>query len=447
MKIVINKIAALERKTGVGYYIQNLTESLQLLLHNTNSPASLTSASPMNDQLFTYPNGWVKEAVRYGRRIFFPSSKAAAALPAPRIENSAILKLDNQEHDHKIETKEQSASCPSTLSGSTESPSRISWKQRWRHVIRSAARSSCQKHFRYYCQQNRIDIYHEPNYLPWPSDLPIITTILDLSVLLYPQWHPFDRVKSYEKHFAETIRRTSHFLTISDFCKMQMIRQLGIHPNQITTTYMGVRPELTPVALEKTESVLRSLGLEKDFLLAVGTLEPRKNLITIFKAFADLPASIREKHPLVVVGGWGWQAGEIADYLDRYGKQLAIRHIDYVDEDSLVILYQNAACLLYPSHYEGFGLPPIEMLACGGCVLSSTAGALREVLGQHAVFFDPHDVPAWREGIWRILTDLDYRQSLKKNGISFAHSYSWNRCAEQTLGVYRSLQKTQRQAA
>src|SRR5439155_17072924 len=133
------------------------------------------------------------------------------------------------------------------------------------------------------------------------------------------------------------------------------------------------------------------LGLPLDYLLYVGTIEPRKNVLTLLRAYGELAPKLRRRCPLVLAGGWGWKSADVADYFRREAADKGVIHLGYTDDRHLPGLYAGARALVFPSFYEGFGLPPLEMLACGGAVLSSTAEALREVLGRHAHYVDPND--------------------------------------------------------
>jgi alpha-1,3-rhamnosyl/mannosyltransferase len=174
-------------------------------------------------------------------------------------------------------------------------------------------------------------------------------------------------------------------------------------------------------------------------LLYVGTIEPRKNIMTLLRAYCALPERIRSDWPLLLVGGWGWNAGDVADFLESGGRQRGVLYRPYVPEDSLSALYNGARALVYPSLYEGFGLPPVEMLACGGAVLASTAGALVETVGQKAHLIEPMDLDGWRWAMQRVVEEDDWWQALRRGAVEAVQSFTWERCAADTLRVYRRL--------
>jgi len=159
----------------------------------------------------------------------------------------------------------------------------------------------------------------------------------------------------------------------------------------------------------------------------------------LMRAYCSLPAPLRDRWPLLLVGPWGWNAAAAADYLHTIGRHRGVRHLGYLAEEHLAAVYNGARALVYPSLYEGFGLPPLEMMACGGAVLASTAGALRETVGRQAHLVPPDDFDGWRQALMRVLTDEDWWQSLQQGAVAVARPYTWDRCAAETLRVYRAL--------
>jgi alpha-1,3-rhamnosyl/mannosyltransferase len=181
------------------------------------------------------------------------------------------------------------------------------------------------------------------------------------------------------------------------------------------------------------------LDLPRRYLLYVGTIEPRKNIPTLLRAYCSLPDGIRSDWPLVLVGSWGWNSGGVADYLASEARQRGVLYRNYVAEGDLAALYNGARALVFPSLYEGFGLPPVEMLACGGAVLASTAGAVAETVGRQAHLIEPMDVDGWRQAMLRVVRDDDWWKELRRGAAEVARPFTWERCAADTLRVYRLL--------
>jgi alpha-1,3-rhamnosyl/mannosyltransferase len=296
-----------------------------------------------------------------------------------------------------------------------------------------------QRHFRRYCESGSYDLYHEPNFIPFDSNLPALATIHDLSVLLHPEWHPIERVRDYERRFHRGLARCTHFLAVSEFTRREVITVLGIPPERVTRTYNGVRRAMMSLPAETVQTVLHRLRLPARYLLHVGTIEPRKNLLMLLTAYAALPQALRESCPLVLVGGWGWHHEDVSRYLESGGARLGILHVGYVSEADLPAVYNGALALLLPSHYEGFGLPALEMLACGGAVLASTAEALVELVSGQAYLINACDPLGWRETMHQVITDTEWRNSLRQGAVRRAAPFTWEACAADTFRVYRKL--------
>jgi alpha-1,3-rhamnosyl/mannosyltransferase len=305
--------------------------------------------------------------------------------------------------------------------------------------LRQCGRTLTARYFRLVCARAHYDLYHEPNFIPLPSDRPTLATIHDLSVLLHPQWHPADRVTHFERHFRRGLASCVHFLAISEFGRQEIIRTLNIPPQRVTRTYMGIRPGLSQLPAGEVTLRLKQLDLPPSYLLYLGTIEPRKNVLLLMRAYGALPQTLRSKWPLLLVGGWGWNTAPIAEYYHTEARHRGVIHRGYLPEEYLPAVYNGARALLYPSRYEGFGLPPIEMMACGGAVLGSTAGALVETVGSRAHLIDPDDRDGWTEAMRRILEEDDWRESLREGVREAALPFTWDQCAADTLRVYRAL--------
>jgi alpha-1,3-rhamnosyl/mannosyltransferase len=305
--------------------------------------------------------------------------------------------------------------------------------------LRKIGRAAIARYFRAVCARHRYDLYHETNFIPLASDRPTVVTLHDLSVLLHPEWHPTDRVAHFERHFRQGLKDCAHFLAISEFGRQEVIRTLNIAPERVTRTYMGIRPGLGPLPPEAVAATLHRLALPSRYLLCLGTVEPRKNVLLLLQAYCGLPPAVRDRWPLLLVGSWGWNTAAVAEYFHREARHRGVIHLGYLDEDHVPAVYNGARALVYPSLYEGFGLPPIEMLACGGAVLASTAGALVETIGGHAHLLPPEDRDGWRTALLRVVKDDDWWNELRRDAVAGARPYTWDRCAADTLRVYRSL--------
>ncbi|HTY19385.1 MAG TPA: glycosyltransferase family 1 protein [Myxococcota bacterium] len=284
----------------------------------------------------------------------------------------------------------------------------------------------------------RCDLYHEPNHIPIACDLPTVTTIHDLSVLLHPEWHPESRVRWYERHFARGLRQTRRFLATSEHTRQEMVRHLGLSPSQIDVTHPAPRREFEPQPAAAIHALRRRLGLPERFFLYAGSLEPRKNLEGALEAFAALPSALRREHPLVLAGGGGWRMETLPETISRLAIGPQIRRLGYVSDSVLAGLYSGCTALVWPSLYEGFGLPPLEAMACGAPVIASRASSLPEVVADAGVLLDPRDVPAWSDAMRRMAEDEAWRAQWRERGPARAAAFSWPRCARQTIECYRA---------
>jgi alpha-1,3-rhamnosyl/mannosyltransferase len=305
------------------------------------------------------------------------------------------------------------------------------------------------RHLRDVFENPPCDLYHEPNILPLPCDRPTVATLHDLSALHHPEWHPRERIEEYERLLPPALARCVHFLAGSEFTRQELIGILGIAPERVTRVYHGIRPGLRPLSQAEVAPVLRRLGLPPRYLLHVGTIEPRKNLAMLLRAYCALPAEVRARTPLLLVGSWGWNAEGVADYLHAEARHRGVVHVGYIPERYLAAVYGGARALVYPTFYEGFGLPPLEMFACGRPVLASTAGALVETLGGLAFHIDPEDTDGWHRALQAAAEDDGWCEHLCRGVEAVARPFTWERSAAETWSVYRRVGGTSalRQAA
>lgn len=395
-RVVINGLASLDRRTGVGHYIASLHEHLALTAGEGESAC-------------LYPTGFSRFAAKVAKRGVDRLRSGGTAKPA------------------------------ATTTATVPTPPGFGLKRKLDKAVRGAAPEIIRRHFGRFCSGRGIQLYHEPNFIPLPGDQPMVVTVLDLSVILHPEWHTAERVRKHETQFHKGLKRAKHLITISESVKREMVEHLGVKPSDVTAIHIGPRCHFRPLPDDAVKAALRKLDLEPGFLLYLGTVEPRKNIGMLLRAYCALPAELRSQHPLVLAGGWGWKTEDVRDYYEQVAKPAGVRHLGYTDDDLLPALCNGAAALLYPSLYEGFGLPPIEMMNCGGAVLASTADAVAEVLGDKARLIDPHDADAWRDAMADVLLNPERRAELQKDSISFASRYSWEQCAQATWGVYRQI--------
>lgn len=280
-------------------------------------------------------------------------------------------------------------------------------------------------------------LYHEPNNIPAPWHGPIVTTIHDLSVIRYPEWHPADRVRWYERDFLAGLPRAEHFITVSEFTKREMVELLGIEPNRITTVPLAPRATCHPRPQEAARNWLETHGLPPDYLLFVGTLEPRKNVSGLLAAYARLPQDCRRRYPLLIAGAGGWGTERLGEMISRHGVTGQVHPLGYVSDEDLPWLYAGARALVWPTFYEGFGLPPLECMASGTPVIASNAASLPEVVGDAGLLVNPNDEADLTDSMRRVIEDPALAVTLSEKGIARSARFSWRLCAAKHAAIYR----------
>jgi alpha-1,3-rhamnosyl/mannosyltransferase len=315
-------------------------------------------------------------------------------------------------------------------------PARRRRETEWlRGLVRRACEPPYEMLFRW--RTGRFRLYHEPNHIPIETTLPTVTTIHDISVLSHPEWHPEHRVRWYERQFERGRRQSVRFIAASEFTRRELVERVQIPADQIDVTHQAARPEFYLREPEAVRETCRAMRLPEQFFLFVGTLEPRKNISTLLEAHAELPASIRRSCPLVLVGAWGWKNEALDGVLEARQAAGDIRMLGYVANETLACLYSACTALAWPSLYEGFGLPPLEAMACGAPVIVSNVASLPEVVGEGGVLLDPNHVGPWTEAMRRMVEDSAWREQWGEKGLARAATFSWQRCAAQTLETYR----------
>jgi alpha-1,3-rhamnosyl/mannosyltransferase len=294
-------------------------------------------------------------------------------------------------------------------------------------------------HFRTVARLGRFDLYHEPNFVPFRTGLPLVVTVFDLSVLLFPQWHPIERVRAHEATFARGVALADHVIVGTEAVRGEVRRHLGLAPNRVTAMLCGVGPQFRPQPEGAIAAVRARHGLPPRYTLYVGTIEPRKNIGTLLRAFCDLSSEVRERCPLVLAGGWGWKAEAERELFHTEARHKGAIHIGYVPDEDLPALYAGADALLYPTFYEGFGMPPVEAMACGTPAVTSTADAVREVVGANALQLDPNDLPGWRGVLARVAAEPEFLDEYRRRGPAHAATFTWDACARTVHRVYRKV--------
>ncbi len=294
-------------------------------------------------------------------------------------------------------------------------------------------------------QATLYDLYWEPNYIPLEKIQAkrTVVTVYDLSVLDHPEWHPADRVRFHEKNFFQNIGRADLVTTISEFSRQRFLEsQSEIPPERVRVIPCAVdRATFRPFEHDAVEVFRKKHGLPESFLLFVGTFEPRKNLIHLLDAYERLPASLQKNYPLVLAGDSGWENWDIEKRVASLGS--TVRKVGYMKSRlDLALLYNAASLFVFPSLYEGFGIPPLEAMACGTPVCLSSIPVFREVYGNENICYsNPLDAQLFAESICVVLTDSQYQKRLIRRGFELADFYSWEQTVDGYFSVFNEVLK------
>ena len=374
MQVLFNGASAIRPKTGVGHTTANLHRALV--------------AEFPRDTFWLYPG---ERARRLAARFFRPQARIAGAVSPPKSRPPSLAK---------------------------------------RLAVR-AARLGYASHFHAVARLRRFDLYHEPNLVPFRVPLPTVVTVHDLSVILFPNWHPAERVKRYEQAFARGVAAAAHILVDSDAVRGE--RSVLGPPNRVTTVHCA-SADFRPQSPEEIAAVHGWLFPALPALRRNGWSRERTSPRCSGACIRPPPSASR---PLVLGGTWGGNRNPARTF-EAEGAPPRVRYLGYVADETARSLCGAEGAFL-PSHYEGFGLPPVEMMACGGAAVVSTADAVREVVGANAPLLDPNDLEGWRDAMHHAITDPDSLAAYRRNGPATAARFSWSNAARQTFAVYQSV--------
>ena len=290
-RVLFNGVTLLKPRTGIAHAAANLR------------PRRVTAGYSDRRVLASTPARW--PSARRGRRFFRPGNSSAG----PHRSQEA-------ERDQATRDQARLGGRPRSLATRT--------------------------HFQTVARLGRFDLYHEPNFVPFRTGLPLVVTIFDLSVLLFPQWHPAERVKAHEHAYTRGIALADHVIVGTEAVRAEAQRHLGLAPDRVTAMLCGVGPQFRPQSPEAVAAIRAKHNLPPRYTLYVGTIEPRKNIGTLLRAFCDLPRELCEACPLVLAGGWGWKAEAERELFHSEARHKGALHIGYVPDSDLPALYAGA---------------------------------------------------------------------------------------------------------
>jgi len=285
------------------------------------------------------------------------------------------------------------------------------------------------------------DIIHGTNYAVYPCKKSLrVMNIYDLTFIKYPNYVN-SIVSTYTKRVKQCLKWTDLVITISDSSKQDIVEYLNVSPERIYVTPLASRyyPKYLDDNLidQQVKNIL--YYFEQPYILFVSNIEPRKNIVSLITAFNLLKQKHKIEHNLVLIGQKGWHYQEIFAEIERSPWKDQIYHLDYLSDQEVALFYSKADVFVYPSHYEGFGLPVLEAMTLGAPVITSNTSSLPEVAGDAAILIDPNDSTCLAEAILQVISDSQLRQELIDKGKDRAKLFSWERTAKETLKAYKSL--------
>ncbi len=281
-------------------------------------------------------------------------------------------------------------------------------------------------------------IFHGPNfYLPEYAG-PCVATFHDLSVFLWPECHPKSRVRHMSHELTQSIKRAQVLLTDTEYTRQEIASYFAYPLERIVVAPLAASAEYRPRSADEVAPVLAHMGLHYGcYALFVGTLDPRKNISLLLDLYERMPQPLRLRFPLVVAGFEGWDNANTIARLRAGERGGWARYLGFVDETTLPLLYAGARVFLYPSRYEGFGLPVVEAMASGVPVICSNASCLPEVVEDGATLIPADDLEQLHEMLLRALEDDAWRTAASARGLQRASHFSWEKTTTATLGAYR----------
>ncbi len=288
---------------------------------------------------------------------------------------------------------------------------------------------------------DRPDLLHVQYTAPLVNHCPVVTTVHDVSFIENPEYFPAFRRAQLRLNVARTVKLAARIITVSEFSRDAILRTYPVSPEKVRVIPNAVSPEFRVVSRGRaTQSVRDRFGIEAPFIFSVGDLQPRKNHIGLINAFAGMVAAHPElNHHLVIAGQNTWFTPRVMAAAQASGLSSRIHFTGFVTDAELVQLYNACDCFVFPSFYEGFGLPILEAMACGRAVACSNTSAMPEVAEGAGLLFDPRNPTSISRAIADILLDAELRERMEARGLQRAAQFNWRKSARATLDVYREV--------
>ncbi|WP_083810054.1 glycosyltransferase family 4 protein [Methanothermococcus okinawensis] len=281
------------------------------------------------------------------------------------------------------------------------------------------------------------DVYHFGPFLSLKKPKKILT-VYDLTPLLYSETHKKSKVLMHKYLFPLILKNSNKIISISHHTKQDIIKYFKIPEDKIKVIHLAANENYKPLKEKEINEVKQKYNLNYPFILYVGGLEPKKNIPTLLKALYKLKKQ-GINHKLILTGVKRWKYKSIFETIEKLNLQKDVIFTGYVPDEDLPALYNAADLFVYPSLYEGFGLPPLEAMACGTPVITSNTSSLPEVVGDAGIMINPYNVDELAKAMNEVLTNEGLREELSKKGLERAKLFSWKKCAEEHLKVYEEV--------
>ena len=281
----------------------------------------------------------------------------------------------------------------------------------------------------------KYDIYWQPNFIPNQAikTNKVISSVHDFSFILHKDFHPKERIEYFEKYFFKNIIRSDAIITGSEFSKQEILERLNFEEKDIHVIYHGIEHNLFKIK----NNLEVNFYLPEKFIFSVSSIEPRKNLLGLLTAYDLLEDNLKVRYKLVLAGFKGWENKEIMALIDKNKEN--IYYLGFISDNELVKVYNLATCFVFPSFYEGFGLPVLESMACGTPVICSNTTSLPEVGGDAVVYCNPYDINDIKNKIELVLNDENLQKEMIKKGLERAKLFSWEKSAFEHIKVFEEV--------
>lgn len=287
---------------------------------------------------------------------------------------------------------------------------------------------------------HRLDLFHSPDFIPPAIGYKhSVITIHDLTFLHYPEFLTDESRRYYNDQIEYAVKRARHIMTDSEATRVDVLTLLDVAPQKVTTVWLGISDHFQPASAEAIAVLRKQYDLPTHYILFVGTFEPRKNVSGLLHAYAHLLTELPDAPKLVLAGRSGWLFEEVRTQVETLGLTAQVLWREEIIYADMPALYSGANLLCLPSHYEGFGFPPLEAMACGTPSVVANRASLPEVVGDAAILVDPDDPQSIAQGLRDGLTDSDLRQLLITKGFQRAKSFTWEAAAQKVFDVYQQV--------